>query len=315
MPSLQEIGQALGQTLQDFGGKTAAAAREANAVSRQAQSAQAAFNSQTMNQANSITDNRIASQYGFNSGMMAAANTYNSQAWERAAEWNEMMWQKQADFNSAEAQKNRDWQTQMANTQYQRAMADMEKAGLNPILASGGISGGVPSGSTASVGGAQMSSAQSQMASGGLLGAESASISNYTGQMETLTGILGLMAAMAAASSSGQNAFITLVDGLSEQADNMMSEGMESEAKQIKSSVDKITSGEGDIGDVLDLYFNHRPGSMAMKGLADLLPDEWNPWKKPESGGRGKTNRVDAAQYSRNMSQYKSWEKYSKPKG
>lgn len=38
-------------------------------------------------------------------------------------------------FSRAEAQKNRDWQKMMSDTAYQRAMADMKKAGLNPILA------------------------------------------------------------------------------------------------------------------------------------------------------------------------------------
>lgn len=53
-------------------------------------------------------------------------------------------------FNAAEAEKNREYQTEMSNTAYQRGMADMAKAGLNPILAyqKGGASS--PTGSMAS---------------------------------------------------------------------------------------------------------------------------------------------------------------------
>lgn len=53
-------------------------------------------------------------------------------------------------FNAAEAEKNRKWQEMMSNTQYQRAMADMKKAGLNPILAYRQGGAGTPSGATAS---------------------------------------------------------------------------------------------------------------------------------------------------------------------
>lgn len=55
------------------------------------------------------------------------------------------------DFNAKQAEISRKWQEDMSNSQYQRAVADLRKAGLNPILAaSKGMTAGVPSGATAS---------------------------------------------------------------------------------------------------------------------------------------------------------------------
>lgn len=54
-------------------------------------------------------------------------------------------------FNQYSANKQMDFQSKMSNTSYQRAMADMKKAGLNPILAAkvGGAS--TPSGAMATM--------------------------------------------------------------------------------------------------------------------------------------------------------------------
>ena len=54
-------------------------------------------------------------------------------------------------FTAQEAQKQRDYETEMSNTAYQRQVADMQAAGINPALAMSGSASGAstPSGASA----------------------------------------------------------------------------------------------------------------------------------------------------------------------
>lgn len=116
-----------------------------------------------------IQDN-MKSQQKFNRRSMYEQMGYNTMAAITQGVYNQISNNAAMSYNSAEAAKNRAWQEQMSNTAYQRAVDDMRKAGINPILAyqQGGAS--TPGGSQGTISGASMGLASSSAASASALG-------------------------------------------------------------------------------------------------------------------------------------------------
>lgn len=110
-------------------------------------------NTAYLNFANSSQASNFDNEFDLLFDKIIAATEQQQQAAQasadRAMEFSSEQAELQRKFNAAEAQKNRDFQAEMSNTAVQRAMADLEAAGLNPKLISNLSGASTPSGSVA----------------------------------------------------------------------------------------------------------------------------------------------------------------------